>query len=227
MRVNLQSRLCSFLPTNASLHHVHRRRDAAPRSTASQAHRPSADPAFETPSTCRAVETVAGDSDLCLLARDWCVSLGAVGSYGTNTLAEMSWRTGMTFYAVLLYDFGPREHVFMPVSSALIASIVQPSHQSSSCESESDYPDATAADSSDAGSTTTPLLSSRSRTRTGRLSRLKRNELHPLRLRRSNPIRGLRSSTSRRIRGRREARQKLRRRKESDEPPPRMDTKSE
>lgn len=24
----------------------------------------------------------------------------------------------MTFYAVLLYDFGPREHVFMPVSSA-------------------------------------------------------------------------------------------------------------
>ncbi|GAA5961007.1 hypothetical protein JCM8115_002657 [Rhodotorula mucilaginosa] len=23
--------------------------------------------------------------------------------------------TGMTFYAVLLYDFGPREHVFMPL----------------------------------------------------------------------------------------------------------------
>lgn len=29
----------------------------------------------------------------------------------------------MTFYAVLLYDFGPREHVFMPVSSALLASL--------------------------------------------------------------------------------------------------------
>lgn len=28
----------------------------------------------------------------------------------------------MTFYAVLLYDFGPREHVFMPVSTAALDS---------------------------------------------------------------------------------------------------------
>lgn len=28
----------------------------------------------------------------------------------------------MTFYAVLLYDFGPREHVFMPVSPAALDS---------------------------------------------------------------------------------------------------------
>jgi hypothetical protein len=47
----------------------------------------------------------------------------------------------MTFYAVLLYDFGPREHVFMPVSSALIAFVVQPGYQPFSCHFESDYPE--------------------------------------------------------------------------------------
>ena len=45
----------------------------------------------------------------------------------------------MTFYAVLLYDFGPREHVFMPVSRARTQRVCCPAgYQPSSLEFESE-----------------------------------------------------------------------------------------